>query len=106
MSAKNPFDPFGVGAASVDVWRAMMTSPGGLLEAQAELAKSFADAVKGDATAAATAKPPGKPIVEPAAGDRRVRPWCAPRNAAISAAGSPLASTATRRPRRARTRRR
>jgi polyhydroxyalkanoate synthase subunit PhaC len=71
MSAKNPFDPFGVGAASIEVWRAMMTSPGGLLEAQAELAKSFADAVKGDATAAATAKPPGKPIVEPAPGDRR-----------------------------------
>lgn len=71
MSAKNPFDPFGVGAASVEVWRAMMTSPGSLLDAQAELARSFADAVKGDANAAATAKPPGKPIVEPAPGDRR-----------------------------------
>ncbi|HEX3465078.1 MAG TPA: class I poly(R)-hydroxyalkanoic acid synthase [Candidatus Elarobacter sp.] len=71
MSAKNPFDPLGVGAASMEVWRAMMTSPGAMLEAQAELAKTFADAVKGDANAAATAKPPGKPIVEPAPGDRR-----------------------------------
>ena len=39
MSSKNPFDPLGVGAMSMDVWRAMMTSPGALLEAQAELAK-------------------------------------------------------------------
>jgi polyhydroxyalkanoate synthase subunit PhaC len=71
MSAKNPFDPLGVGAMSMEVWRAMMTSPGKLLEAQAELAKTFADAVKGDANAVATAKPPGKPIAEPQPGDRR-----------------------------------
>jgi polyhydroxyalkanoate synthase subunit PhaC len=71
MSAKNPFDPLGVGAMSMEVWRAMMASPGKLLEAQAELAKTFAEAVQGDATAAATAKPPEKPVIEPQPGDRR-----------------------------------
>ena len=41
MSAKNPFDPLGVGAMSMDVWRAMMTSPAQLLEAQLEFGKAL-----------------------------------------------------------------
>ncbi len=48
---KNPFDPLGVGAMSMEVWRAMMSSPGQLLEAQQELAKSLTEAVGGDASA-------------------------------------------------------
>jgi polyhydroxyalkanoate synthase len=70
MSAKNPFDPLGVGAMSMDVWRAMMTSPGPLLEAQADLAKAFADVATGEATAVASDQPSAA-IIEPAPGDKR-----------------------------------
>jgi polyhydroxyalkanoate synthase len=70
MSSKNPFDPLGVGAMSMDVWRAMMTSPGALLEAQAELAKSFGEVAIGEATALA-ADQPSAAVIEPQPGDRR-----------------------------------
>ena len=70
MSSKNPFDPFGVGAMSMDVWRAMMTSPGALLEAQAELATSFGELAAGGATSLASDTPEAS-VIEPAAGDRR-----------------------------------
>jgi len=70
MSAKNPFDPLGVGAMSMDVWRAMMTSPGALLDAQAELAKAFTDVATGEATAAASDQP-AVSVIEPAPGDKR-----------------------------------
>jgi polyhydroxyalkanoate synthase len=70
MSSKNPFDPFGVGAMSMDVWRAMMTSPGALLEAQAELAKSFGELAAGGTTALAS-DTPETAVIEPHPGDRR-----------------------------------
>ncbi|HEX3468230.1 MAG TPA: class I poly(R)-hydroxyalkanoic acid synthase [Candidatus Elarobacter sp.] len=70
MSSKNPFDPFGVGAMSMDVWRAMMTSPGALLEAQTELAKSFGELAAGGATSLASDTSEAA-VIEPAAGDRR-----------------------------------
>jgi polyhydroxyalkanoate synthase len=70
MSSKNPFDPLGVGAMSMDVWRAMMTSPGALLEAQAELAKAFGQVATGEGVALASDQPAAA-IVEPSAGDRR-----------------------------------
>ncbi|MDB5028442.1 MAG: phbC [Candidatus Eremiobacteraeota bacterium] len=71
MSGSNPFDPLGVGAMSMEIWRAMMTSPGKLLEAQAELAKSMTEVATRDANAAATGQPPSAPVVEPEPGDRR-----------------------------------
>ncbi len=70
MSSKNPFDPLGVGAMSMDVWRAMMTSPGALLEAQTELAKAFGEVAAGEASALA-ADQPGAAVIEPQPGDRR-----------------------------------
>ena len=72
MSSNNPFDPLGVGAMSMEVWRAMMATPGKLLEAQIELANSFADVAARDGMAAANAEPPaGEPVIAPEPGDRR-----------------------------------
>ena len=72
MSAKNPFDPLGVGAMSMEVWRAMMTTPGQLLEAQLELGKSLTDVLARDASAAGEGQPPaGDPVVAPDPADRR-----------------------------------
>jgi polyhydroxyalkanoate synthase len=71
MSSNNPFDPLGVGAMSMDVWRAMMTTPGKLLEAQLELAKSLTDVATRDANALAEAKAPSAPVVRPEPGDKR-----------------------------------
>jgi polyhydroxyalkanoate synthase len=70
MSAKNPFDPLGVGAMSMDVWRAMMTSPGAMFEAQAELAKAFTEVATGETIAAASDQR-GAAVIEPAPGDKR-----------------------------------
>jgi poly[(R)-3-hydroxyalkanoate] polymerase subunit PhaC len=71
MSAKNPFDPLGVGAMSMEVWRAMMTSPGALLEAQAEFGRALTDVAARRATAASDTEPPEKPVVAPDPGDKR-----------------------------------
>ncbi len=72
MSAKNPFDPLGVGAMSMEVWRAMMTTPGKLLETQLELGTSLAGVIARDANAAAEGEPPGgEPVVVPDPADRR-----------------------------------
>jgi polyhydroxyalkanoate synthase subunit PhaC len=71
MSAKNPFDPLGVGAMSMDVWRAMMTSPGALFEAQAEFGRALTDVAARGATAASDTEPPEKPVVAPDPGDKR-----------------------------------
>jgi polyhydroxyalkanoate synthase len=71
MSAKNPFDPLGVGAMSMEVWRAMMTTPGKLLEAQLELGKALTGVAQRDATAVAEGAPPGEPVVAPEPGDKR-----------------------------------
>jgi polyhydroxyalkanoate synthase len=68
---KNPFDPLGVGAMSMEVWRAMMSSPGPLLEAQQELAKSLTDAMGRGTAAAATGEPVAEPVVTPDPNDRR-----------------------------------
>jgi polyhydroxyalkanoate synthase subunit PhaC len=71
MSAKNPFDPLGVGAMSMEVWRAMMTTPGKLLEAQLELAKSLTDVAARGASAAADGAPASAPVAAPEPGDKR-----------------------------------
>ncbi len=72
MSSNTPFDPLGVGAMSMEVWRAMMATPGKLLEAQLELANSLADVATRDASAVATgAAPAGEPVIAPEPGDRR-----------------------------------
>src|ERR1700716_2404245 len=71
MSANNPFDPLGVGAMSMQVWQSMMTTPGKLLEAQLELAKSLTDVATRDANAAASGQAPAPPVVTPEATDRR-----------------------------------
>jgi polyhydroxyalkanoate synthase len=69
MSAKNPFDPLGVGAMSMEVWRAMMTSPGQLLEAQVEFGKALTDLAA--RRAGGESDPAATPIVAPEPGDRR-----------------------------------
>ncbi len=71
MSAKNPFDPLGVGAMSMDVWRAMMASPGALFDAQAEFGRALTDVAARGATAASGTEPPEKPVVAPEPGDKR-----------------------------------
>ncbi len=72
MSAKNPFDPLGVGAMSMEVWRAMMSAPGSMLEAQAELTRSLGDVAARDAQAASGAQAPaGDPLIAPEPGDKR-----------------------------------
>ncbi|HEY0383868.1 MAG TPA: class I poly(R)-hydroxyalkanoic acid synthase [Candidatus Elarobacter sp.] len=72
MSSNNPFDPLGVGAMSMEVWRAMMATPGKLLEAQLELANAFASVAARDAEAIASADAPaGEPVIAPEPGDRR-----------------------------------
>ena len=71
MSANNPFDPLGVGTMSMQIWQSMMTTPGKLLEAQLELAKSLTDVAARDANAAASGEAPGTPVVAPEPGDRR-----------------------------------
>jgi len=68
---KNPFDPLGVGAMSLEVWRAMMSSPGAVLEAQQELASTFAEALTRDATALAAGEAPSRPVIAPDASDKR-----------------------------------
>jgi polyhydroxyalkanoate synthase len=71
MSAKNPFDPLGVGAMSMEVWRAMMTTPGKLLEAQAELVKSLTEVATREGAAAGDAAQRGPAIAAPEPTDRR-----------------------------------
>jgi polyhydroxyalkanoate synthase len=71
MTPKNPFDPLGVGAMSMDVWQAMMRSPGALLEAQAEFGRSLGDLAARGAGAAADAAPVGPPVAAPEPGDKR-----------------------------------
>ncbi|MDB5070322.1 MAG: phbC, partial [Candidatus Eremiobacteraeota bacterium] len=71
MSANNPFDPLGVGAMSMQIWQSMMTTPGKLLEAQLELAKSLTDVAGREANAIASGEAPGTPVVAPEPGDKR-----------------------------------
>ncbi|GAC1659043.1 MAG: class I poly(R)-hydroxyalkanoic acid synthase [Candidatus Elarobacter sp.] len=71
MSTNNPFDPLGVGAMSMEIWRSMMTTPGKLLEAQVELAQSLAGVAGRDAEAVVEGQPPGAPIISPEPNDRR-----------------------------------
>lgn len=71
MSDRNPFDPLGVGTMSMQIWQSMMTTPGKLLEAQLELAKSLTDVAARDANAAAAGEAPRTPVAAPEPGDRR-----------------------------------
>lgn len=66
---KNPFDPFGIGEATLDAWRAMMTAPAGPIRAQLELTRELADvAVRASLPAGGEAAPA---VIEPAPGDKR-----------------------------------
>ena len=63
MDDVNPLDPFGVGKATVDVWKAMLSDPEKLAESQRHFAKLWVDLW--------TRKTEGDPVVEPEPGDRR-----------------------------------
>jgi len=72
MSTNNPFDPLGVGAMSMEVWRAMMAAPNAVLDAQLQLGKALTDVVARDANAAAGAQAPdGGAVIAPDPSDRR-----------------------------------
>ncbi len=72
MSANNPLDPLGIGAMSMEVWRAMMAAPSAVLEAQLQLGKALTDVAARDANAAAGAEAPsGEPVIAPDPADRR-----------------------------------
>ncbi|HYZ14955.1 MAG TPA: alpha/beta fold hydrolase [Candidatus Acidoferrum sp.] len=66
---KNPFDPFGIGEASFEFWRAMMTAPAGPMRAQLELTRELADVAL---RAIGPHDGGGAPaVIEPAPGDKR-----------------------------------
>jgi polyhydroxyalkanoate synthase len=60
-------DPFGMGTAALDVWKAMLADPRSLAQAQKNLADAW---LKVSARSAESAEK-GKPIIEPAPGDTR-----------------------------------
>jgi polyhydroxyalkanoate synthase subunit PhaC len=70
MKPSNPFDPFGVAAATTELWGALLASPNELLDAQLRLGHALAEIATQTAEAAAAATPPPQ-IVEPAPGDKR-----------------------------------
>src|SRR5579872_7256854 len=57
----NPLDPFGVGKATVDVWKAMLSDPEKLAQSQQHFANMWIEMLGHT----------GEPVVEPEAGDRR-----------------------------------
>jgi polyhydroxyalkanoate synthase len=62
----NPLDPLGLGAATLDVWKAMLSNPEALAQAQSNVANAW---LRFAARPAMEEK--GKHIVEPAPGDTR-----------------------------------
>ncbi|MBV8600196.1 MAG: class I poly(R)-hydroxyalkanoic acid synthase [Candidatus Eremiobacteraeota bacterium] len=69
MDAMNSADPFGIGKATLEVWRAMLSEPDKLVESQKRFAQMWleilersAERVAGDGTA---------PVIEPDANDKR-----------------------------------
>lgn len=66
----NPFDPFGIGEASFDLWRAMMSAPANPMRAQLELARELADVAMRTFTPPG-AQPANPAVIEPAPGDKR-----------------------------------
>ncbi len=72
MSTNNPMDPLGVGAMSMELWRAVMAAPAAVVDAQLQLGKSLTEIVARDANAAAEAEAPaGDPVIAPEPSDRR-----------------------------------
>jgi polyhydroxyalkanoate synthase len=69
MSGVNPFDPFGIGKATLDVWQAMLKEPQRLAETQARFAQMWVDMWTRSAEQALGAKT--EPVVTPPPGDRR-----------------------------------
>jgi polyhydroxyalkanoate synthase subunit PhaC len=70
MKPANPFDPFGIAAASTELWLALLSSPQEVLEAQMELGRSLSEVAI--ATAGAVAGGPAvAPLIEPEPGDKR-----------------------------------
>jgi polyhydroxyalkanoate synthase len=70
MKPANPFDPFGVAAATTELWGALMANPSALLDAQLRLGHALAEVSTQTAEAAASASPLPK-LAEPAPGDKR-----------------------------------
>jgi poly[(R)-3-hydroxyalkanoate] polymerase subunit PhaC len=72
MQPPNPFDPFGIATASTELWRALLTSPQGLLDAQLQLGRSLAEvASQTAAVAVGSSSSPPEPVAEPEPGDKR-----------------------------------
>lgn len=67
QNSPNRLDPFGMGTAALDVWRAMLADPQSLAQAQKNLADAW---LKVSARSAEPAEQ-SKPIIEPAPGDLR-----------------------------------
>ncbi len=63
----NPFDPLGLGKATMDLWKAMLANPQGLLAGQMEFAKSMLE-LSGRSLGASGR---GEPLIGPAPDDRR-----------------------------------
>jgi polyhydroxyalkanoate synthase len=67
----NPFDPFGVGAMSAELWRAMMQNPNAAAETQAELSRALGEIALRASAAATDGGAPQAPLARPEANDRR-----------------------------------
>ncbi|MBV8354502.1 MAG: class I poly(R)-hydroxyalkanoic acid synthase, partial [Candidatus Eremiobacteraeota bacterium] len=83
IDSMKTLDPFGIGQATLDVWRAMVAEPEKLLESQQRFAQMWVDLMT------KTAAPPengGSPaIVEPEPGDRRFANEAWTKNPALNA---------------------
>jgi polyhydroxyalkanoate synthase len=69
MSDVNPMDPFGVGKATLDVWKSMLKDPEKLAESQTRFAQMWVDLWTRNAERALGVKT--NPVAEPEAADRR-----------------------------------
>jgi len=67
----NPFDPFGVGAMSADLWRAMLQDPGESLPEQAELNRALTEIALRAMSAAGGSTEPLPAVASPEPNDRR-----------------------------------
>jgi polyhydroxyalkanoate synthase len=67
VPTSNPFDPLGLGKSTLDVWKAMLANPQGLLAGQMEFAKAMMELTQRSVAPAAEREP----LIEPAKEDRR-----------------------------------
>jgi len=66
-SAANPFDPLGLGKSTLDVWKAMLANPEGLIAGQMQFAKAMMDLTQRSLVPSAEREP----LIEPGKDDRR-----------------------------------